>query len=208
MSSFIYPGPSDLPGIRWNRERTPLWETNVQESVSGKESRLSYRQYPRLKFTLQYELLRDNITPSEAKKLVGIFNALRGRFDTCLFTDPDFNTVTAESFGTGTGTQTAFQIIATYQNAGGPGGAELIQNFNGAPSIYVNGVLKTGGGVDYTLGPTGIVTFNVAPANGLPLTWTGSFYYRVRFMEDELPLSQFMNRWWQSREVELISVKL
>lgn len=207
MSSLVYPGPSLMPGLAWSRRRNYVWSTNVQQAVSGKESRISYQQYPRVRFRLKYELLRDNVSPSDLRRLVGLFNALRGRFDTCLFVDPDFSSVTSENFGTGTGAQTAFQITATFQNSGGPGAAELIQNFDGAPLIYVNGVLKTGGGVDYTLGANGVITFTAAPANGAALTWTGSFYYRVRFDDDELDVEQFMNRWWQSGEVSLISVK-
>lgn len=206
MTSFVYPGPSLLPGLTWNRERTYLWATEIQEATSGKESRLRYRQYPRVRFQLKYDLLRDNLTPSEAKRLVGLFNALAGAYDTCLFTDPDFNSVTAESFGTGNGSTTAFQLVARYQVSGGPGTPELIQNFNGAPSLFDNGSPISGG--SYTLGPTGIVTFGTPPVSGHALTWTGSFYYRVRFQEDELPLTQFMQSWWQSREVALISVKL
>jgi uncharacterized protein (TIGR02217 family) len=206
MSSFVYPGPSVLPGLSWNRERSYLWATEIQEAVSGKETRLQYRQYPRVRFQLKYELLRDNLTPSEAKRLVGLFNALAGSFDTCLFLDPDFSSVTAESFGTGDGTTTAFQLVARYQVSGGPGTPEIIQNLNGAPSIYDDGGLVSGG--SYTLGATGIVTFNTPPVSGHALTWTGAFHYRVRFMDDDLPLTQFMQSWWQSREVQLISVKL
>lgn len=206
MSSLVYPGPSLLPGLSWNRERSYLWQTNIQEAPSGKETRIRYRQYPRVRFVLKYELLRDDISSSDAKRLVGLFNSLAGSFDTCLFSDPDFNTVTAESFGTGNGATTAFQLVARYQLAGGPGTPELIQNFNGAPAIYDNGSLVSGG--SYTLGPTGVVTFGVAPAAARALTWTGGFYYRIRFEDDELNLTQFLSRWWTSREIALISVKL
>lgn len=206
MSSLVYPGPSLLPGLSWNRERSYLWSTNIQESPSGKETRIRYRQFPRIRFMLKYELLRDDISSSDAKRLVGLFNALAGSFDTCLFEDPDFNTVSNMGFGTGDGSLQSYQLVANYQNSGGPGTPEIIQNFNGSPSIFNNGVLVSGG--SYTLGPTGVVTFGTAPLAGRALTWSGSFYYRVRFQDDELNLTQFLSRWWMSREIALISVKL
>jgi uncharacterized protein (TIGR02217 family) len=206
MSSHVYPGPSVLPGITWNRVRSYLWSTEVQTAVSGKETRISYAQYPRIRFRLTYEFLRDMAAYQEVKRLAGLFNALRGRFDTCLFVDPDFNAVISEQFATGDGTTTVFQLTATYKASGGPGAPEIIQNLNGTPALYNNGSLVSGGA--YTLSPTGRVTFGTAPANGNPLTWTGGFHYRVRFEDDQLELSQFMQHLWASKEVALISVKL
>jgi uncharacterized protein (TIGR02217 family) len=205
MSSFIY--PATIPGLTFENVRTPIWSTGKQNAVSGKQSRIGYRQYPLWRFELQYELLRD-VTPSDLKALVGLFNAMQGGFDTFLFTDPSFNSVTAESFGTGNGATTAFQLIAKYQNAGGPGIADLIQNVNGTPSIFKAGVLQTGGGVNYTLGPTGIVTFTSAPAAGAALTWTGSFYYRCAFDEDEFPVTHFLTNFWKTKTVSFTSIKL
>lgn len=193
MTSFVYPV---LPGITFPYTRAPGWRTGLQEAVSGKESTIGYRQYPKIRWELQYELLRDNVTPSELKALVGLFNACHGRFDSFLYTDPDFSSVTTENFGTGNGTQTAFQLIATYQNSGGPGAPERIQNLNGSPSIFKAGVLQTIV-TNYTLGATGIVTFVSPPAGAAALTWTGSFYYRCRFDEDELVPLKFMDRWWE-----------
>jgi hypothetical protein len=304
MSSLVF--PSNIPGILFGVTRTPIFKTSVQEAVSGKESRFSFMQYPRVKFNLQYELLRDDynqtnyciwsqdldaggswtktnngtgvppvITPnysqapdgtftadrvffnrgagttssdfsriysnivtalggqsttssiwmktndgttrnillevdqnvasrlfsvtpnwqrfsfsvnsanafaiidlyligslepsstadismwggqietgqnattyipttsvpsggSELRAIDGLFEAMQGQFDTFLYQDPDFNTVTAEQFGTGDGATSAFQLTAKFQKTGGPGWPNIIQNFNGAPVIYRN----------------------------------------------------------------------
>jgi uncharacterized protein (TIGR02217 family) len=206
MSSLVY--PTNIRGLQFPIVRTPVFKTNIQESPSGKESALSYQVYPRIRFQLSYELARDDVATSELRALFGLFEAMQGRYDTFLFTDPDFSSVTAENFGTGTGSQTQFQLTAKFQNTGGPGWPSLIQNLNGAPSIFVNGVLKTGGGVDYTLGTTGIVTFTSAPAAAAALTWTGSFYYRCRFTQDTMDFVKFMYKWWELDQVEFISKKL
>lgn len=195
-----------LPGLSINRSRAYLWKTAIQESLSGKESRVRLAQYPRLQFGLQYELLRDNLTQSELKAIVGLFNAASGAYDSFLYLDPTFNHVDYQQFGTGDGTATAFQIVAIFQNSGSVGGPEIIQNFNGTPTLFFDTSLVSAS--LYTLGPTGIVTFTTAPSLGVPLRWTGDFFYRVRFSEDTLEMTQFLDQWWQSKQIVLKSIKL
>lgn len=206
MSSLVFPS---LPGQTIAVTRSPEYNTGMFRALSGKESRIAYQQYPLMTWELSFDLLRDNITPSEYDALTGLFMAVQGRWDTFLYTDPTFNTVTAMQFGTGDGTTTTFQVTATNQNSGGPGGAELIQNFNGTPSIYVGGVLQTLG-TAYTISGTGLVTFlsGHVPAASAAITWTGSFYYRVRFDDDTIDTAQFMSKWWEIKKLKLRQVKL
>jgi uncharacterized protein (TIGR02217 family) len=106
------------------------------------------------------------------------------------------------------GTVGPFQLTATYQNAGGPGYQELIQNLNGSPTLYSNGTAIAPG--SFVVGPTGLITFNAGqqPANGALLSWSGSFFYRCAFDEDQLDLSKFMNQWWAAKKVSFTSIKL
>lgn len=195
MSSLIYPV---LIGATFDVVRSPKWNTNVQKAMSGKRSTIARQFYPRMHFELNYDILRDNVTPSDLKALVGLFNQLSGAYDTFLFTDPDFNTVTSAPFGVGDGTTTVFQLTAFYTNSGGEGWYELTQALNGTPSVYINGVLQVSG---YSIGSTGVVTFTTAPGAGTVLTWTGSFYYRCSFADDELDLNKFTNQWWDAKKV-------
>lgn len=187
--------------------RSPIWATGFQRALSGKASALSYQQYPRYHFELSFEYLRDDIAPSHLRSLAGLFNAMQGRADTFLFTSPAFNSVTTEPFGTGDGATVAFQLIANWQNAGGPGSPDIVQNLNGAPSIFKNAVLQSTPS-QYTLGPTGIVTFVSPPAAAAPLTWTGSFYYRCRFTDDTLTLAEFVQKYWSTKSVSFESETL
>lgn len=195
-----------LPGLSINRTRAYVWRTAIQESLSGKESRVRLMQYPRVVFTLQYELLRDALNISELKAIVGLFNAAGGAWDTFLYKDPDFNRAILEKFGTGNGTDTDFQLIASYQNSGSVGSPELIQNLNGSPTIYQNNAVVSPSA--YTINPLGVVKFTSARPLGADLRWTGDFYYRVRFSEDTLEMTQFMDTWWQSKTIILKSIKL
>lgn len=77
-----------------------------------------------------------------------------------------------------------------------------------APSTYIATTsTQTTVSADYTLGSNGVVTFGVAPASGAILTWTGSYYRRVRFMEDTADFQQFMYKLWQLKKIEFISLK-
>ena len=199
MSSLVY--PANLPGLTFGRTRTPMYATGIQSRVSGKESRLSYRAYPLWRYELKYEWLDDRIAVSHLKALQGLFMAMRGRYDSFLYSDPYFNAAAAFQFGTGDGSRTAWPITVRFENSGGPGGDELVQNFNGTPQVYKAGVLQTAGGAHYSLDGTGLVTFTAAPTAGQALTWTGGFYYRCRFTDDSLSFEEFAARWWTTRTV-------
>jgi uncharacterized protein (TIGR02217 family) len=183
----------------WPVKRTPLWKTTVKATPSGREWRTTAMAYPRYRYALQYEFLRSNAAWLEFQTLLGFFNARNGGYDTFLFTDQDDSSVTAQVFGTGDGVTTQFQLVRTLGGVVVP-----VYDLNGAASIYKAAVLQGSG---YSISATGLVTFTVAPANGLALTWTGSYYWRVRFDGDELELSQFLRTFWSTGQVKLITVK-
>lgn len=57
--------------------------------------------------------------------------------------------------------------------------------------------------------PNGIVTFRAAPAMGAALTWTGSFYYRCHFDEDQLSDLQLgLYQIWELSSLKFRSVIL
>lgn len=53
----------------------------------------------------------------------------------------------------------------------------------------------------------GTITFEVAPAAGVALTWTGKFYRRCRFLRGQMEFRQFMQDYWEAKKVEFISIK-
>lgn len=199
MGNAVYP---TLPGLTLPIGRKPSFKTQAQRSVSGRELRATMQQYPLVTFSLKYEFLRDTLATPEVDTLVGFFLARRASFDSFLFSDPDDNAVTGMSFGAGNGSTKVFQLSRAF-GAGGFTFAEPVQNLNGTPSIYVAGVLKAAG-TDYTISSTGLVTFVTPPANAAALTWTGSYYYRCRFLQDELDMSKFMHALWENKSVEFI----
>lgn len=206
MTSSVFPA---LQGLTYDVIRYPQWHTEVQTALSGKRSTLAYQIYPLIHFELMFSILRDDIATSDAKALVGLFNACQGSYGTFLFTDPDFNTFTsgnAQTFGTVTSGVFTYQLQATYQNSGGPGYPELIQNLNGTPVLYANGTIISS--ANYSIGPTGVVTFTTLPTVGYTLTWSGAFYYRCAFDEDKIDMTKFMYQWWSVKKLPFTSVKL
>lgn len=204
MSNAIFPV---LPGVTWPIIKRPVWRTTTQQTVSGKELRTAMMTYPLWQFELPFDLLRQSSTYSEIQTLIGFYLQRLGSYDSFLYTDPSDMTVTAQGFGTGNGSTTAFQLVRTLGGFSEPiqspyGGGALPGT---APLIYDNGVLVSA--ANYTISALGVVTFTVAPVTGHALTWTGSFYYRCRFMSDQYGFSQDMTNFWSLDKIDFVSIK-
>ena len=195
MSDAIYP---TLPGLSWPTKRTPLWKTSVRTSTSGRTWRRAHMRYPRYRIALQYSFLRSAAALAEFQVLFGFFNARGGAADSFLFSCPDDNTVGAQPFGVGDGVSTQWQLVRTLG-----GFVEPVFNLVAAPQLFADGVLVASG---YTVA-AGLVTYSAAPAPGVVLTWSGSYYWRCTFDADELPFERFMHQFWKTGEVRLITDK-
>lgn len=197
MSDAIYP---TLPGISWSFIRSPIWKTQIQTTQSGRELRAAQMSYPLYKYTLTYDVLRSSAGFTELQTLVAFFNARSGSFDSFLFTDPNDNTVSANGFGTGDGVTQAFQLVKAFG-----GYSEPVIAVNTITQVTINGSPTAA----YTVNnDTGILTFTTAPAAAAVLTWSGSFYYRCRFMADTYDFEQFMQNLWLMQKIDFQTVKL
>jgi uncharacterized protein (TIGR02217 family) len=181
--------------------RTPTWSTNIQKTVSGREVRASFFSVPIYTYSLTYEVLRQGAAFLEWQALFGFYNARGGAFDSFLLDDPNDDTVTAMNFGTGDGVTTTFQLGRSLG-----GFFEPIYNTHSTPLIYKGGVLQTVV-TDYTISSSGLVTFVVAPAAAAALTWTGTYYWRVRFSDDSIDFENIMYQFWAAKKVDLVTVK-
>jgi uncharacterized protein (TIGR02217 family) len=197
VSQAVFP---TLAGLEWNVTRTPAWKTLIQEATSGKEARAALWSVPSWTWSLSYSKL-DAGTLAELQTLVGFFNARQGRFDTFLYTDPDDNSVTDQSFGTGNGAATQFQLVRAFG-----GFVEPVRDVNTLTNIKKAGVTQNNP-ADYTISATGLVTFTSAPANGAALTWTGTYYWRCRFLKDSSDFTAFVKQLYENKKVEFVFVK-
>jgi uncharacterized protein (TIGR02217 family) len=182
MSNAVFPV---LAGLSWGVRKTPAFSTRVQTALSGYETRAALYSYPLYDFSLQYEFLRE--PTNELQQLMGFFLARRGQFDSFLYTDPSDNSVTNYSLGTGNGTKREFQLLRSYG-----GFVEPVMNVNTVTQVTVNNVATTA----YAMGTDGLLTLTTAPASGQVVRWTGTYYFRCRFKQDEAEFEQFAHQLW------------
>ena len=198
MSNSIFP---TLAGLQWDVAKIPEFRNKKHQAVSGRESSLKYMLYPMYAFNMSYSVLRQTTGFDELKTLMGLFLAMNGNHDSFLFTDTDDYSVTDQPFGVRTTGVTLFQLVRTF-GAGGFTFAEPVQNVNVLTNIKANGVTLTNP-ADYTISSTGMVNLTVAGTPGHVLTWTGTYYFRVRFRESTAEFNQFMKNLWEFQRCEL-----
>lgn len=207
MSNFVFPFPV-LPAGNWTWpiKKTPQYTTIQQQSASNRApQRVTLTPFPIWQFEYDFSYLKGevNLGATAAQNFIGFFMQVQGAAQDWLFPDPYDNNVANMTFGIGDGANKIFQITRQIG-----GGVDIIQNLNGAPAIRVNGVLKTSG-TDYTIDTVGVVTFASAPAVNAVVAWTGNFYFRCHFIDDNLQsLSQFMYQIWECPSIKWESVIL
>jgi uncharacterized protein (TIGR02217 family) len=165
-----------------------------------REFRVANASFPRYRYVLTFEFLRQRTGLTEWSTLVGFINARQGGFDSFLFTDPDDYTTTAQLIGNGNGVNRAFQLVRIFG-----GFIEPVYDTNSAPQLYLNGVLQTVV-TNYTVDGAGLVTFVTAPAAGVVVTWSGTYYRRVCFTQDTTSFTKFMNNTWSLKSLEFMTV--
>jgi uncharacterized protein (TIGR02217 family) len=209
MSSSVFPS---LPGLEWPVTRAPAFATGVVANYSGKEVRIARQSNPRRTWELSYSMLRQgpfmggNFT--EAAQLEGFFNSRQGAFDSFLYSDPDDNAVTSQTIGIGDGATVQFQLIRAYGGADEP----ILAPHN-VTSLTVDGVAKING-TDYGVGnwengatPPGTINFFTgAPAAGKLIVASFTYYFPVRFVDDTITFSKFMQSLQENRKVAFIQI--
>lgn len=180
--------PSLPNSIGWPLTRAPIWSNMRQTSVSGKTTRIQLYTFPRYRWTATFPVLLAAAGLEQFQTLMGFINSVASGALPFYYTDAYDNAVTAQSFGTGDGTTTAFQLVRTFG-----GYVEPVQSVTGTPTIAINGTPTA----SFTLGDTGIVTFGSAPANGTALTWTGSYKWLCTLDADSSEFSETMSTYFE-----------
>lgn len=208
MSNSIF--PSAIPGIAWDVKKSPIFANIIQIPANLRnEVRVAVTTQPQWRFEVSYEFLReDPLTSfSELSTIEGFYLARGGNFDSFLldlfnFTGnvADHAVTTAPTIQAGDGVTTVFKLMRNH------GGFQESVDATSATgfSLYVNGTLQGSG---YTIqANTGYVTFTTAPAAAAVITWTGSYFTRVRFADSQLDFNLFQSRFWDLQKLVLLSV--
>lgn len=161
--------------------KNPNFNTVRQKGPAGINAGIALKPYPTWDFTFSLENIQgtEQNPATVLAMFFGIFMATAGGAGQFLFRDPQDNTEVGAQFGVGNGTATMFQLSRPIF-----GQPDIIQNLDGTPTIFINGTAATA--AQASVGPSGIVTFATAPANGATLTWSGAFFYLCRFSEDTI----------------------
>lgn len=189
MSDEVYPV---LRGLTWPVRRKPMFNTRIQRAVDMTEARASFAQYPVYDVTLSYDVLE--ISTQEYTSLAGFFLARHGSFDSFLFTDVLDSHANAQLLATTDGTTANYPLRRAL-------GAftEPVQNLHNAPTVLLGGNVVA----NYTLSALGVILFNTPPTANSQLRWTGDYYFRARFIADEMEFDQFMTDFVSNGQVQL-----
>ncbi len=204
MHTNIIFNPNFPEGFNFPSKKPTFLRTILHSPPSGAaEIRSSTQLYPlwEITYSLNWARGAENMPESIYNYMLGFFIQAGGRLSDFLYFDVNDNSASKQFFGIGDGATKNFQLVRAINI-----GTDICQNLNGAPTIYGNNALISSS--LYTVTQTGIVVFTTAPAPGTVLTWSGNFYYRVRFDTDALEFAQIMDKIWESKTIRLRSVIL
>lgn len=168
----------------------PEFSTAIVSCPSGFRQRNINRQDHIGRWAIQYDLLDED----ELLDLYNFFVARQGMAYLFRFLAPELNTIAdanAHQFGVGDGLTTTFNLVT--RHVSGPttythritkpmaGGLTYVSGAS-TIKIFKDGVLQSSGVT--VSSTTGAVVFSVAPANGVLLTWSGTFHVPVSFGRD------------------------
>lgn len=196
--------PNDLPGLEWNSVKAPIFSTRILTARSGLEYRSPNWSYNKYRWTLSFSVIRDGRNGiDELQTLLGFCLSRMGMYETFLYEDPNDNAITGQLLGVGTGSQTDFPLVRTFGTWTDP---NLVAHT--VSKVYVNGVETT----DYTVvqvGRFGLDTIRLGtPAPyGENVTADFSWYFPVRFLQDDPEFSNIFWKMWENKKLSFQSDK-
>jgi len=183
----------------------PAFSTAVVTTANGAEQRNSDWADARLRFDAGPGVRGE----AELHELLGFFRARRGAAVAFRFEDPfdhSSNGMAGEPkagdqlLGIGDGVRTEFALVKHY----GDQRRRITRPVAGSVRVSVGGVERVSG---WTLGPLGMVRFEVAPGAGVEVRAGYRFDVPVRFAEDRLSLSRATFAAGEMASVPLVEVR-
>lgn len=96
-------------------------------------------------------------------------------------------------------------VTPAYWPAVGDGFEPVTDTAAGGPIILKDGAFQSF--TTWTQSATGLITFTAPPASGAVLTWSGSYYRRARFADNNLSAERIVSQIWSAKKIELVGVK-
>jgi uncharacterized protein (TIGR02217 family) len=191
-----------LPGQGWSVHKKPVFSTRVASHVSGREVRAGLYAHALYEFELTFDGLDSSgsypgLQLQSLQTLMGFFLTAGGQLNSFLYADPTDSAVSGQAIGTGDGATAVFTLgraIGSYY--------EPVSYVTAITNVNVNGVTT---GVTFTAPNT--ITFATAPASGASITWTGSYAFLCRFLDDQWDFEEIMSGAWQNKSVKFRSIR-
>ncbi len=211
MTLPVYPGPALLPGLKYSSKWSPSFlNMPTATAANGADIDRALAQYPLHDFELAYEFLRDGLSPSEFKTLMGFFLQLGGTVGRFLYDNPDDDQVTACPIGTGDGSNKIFTVTRFF-GANGYGASEPVGQVDTGSTfnVYNNGVLvsPTAYALSTTTPCANTVTFTAAPASGHVISVDMTYFYYCKLADSSASFEKFMNQLWTVQKIALHSCR-
>lgn len=213
MSTQVFPS---LPGLAWPVTRTTEFRTRKQTSLAGQETAIADMPFPRYTWKVVHNVLRQGSnlykagdTFTEWATLFGFYNARNGGADSFLYTDPDDSQATTQSIGVGDASTTVFQLVRSIG-----GFTEPVWAPNAVAAVRLNGTVQGGGTYTITLWETGNangpgnIIFNSPPGAGVVITADFTYYWPVRFVDDQCEFEKMLANRWAVKSLSFKSVLL
>ncbi len=164
----------------------PVWSTTISKLDSGRELANQNWVYPLHQFDIGYGD-GGGLTPAQWQVIKAFFMCRAGMAIGFLFKDfSDYSVVLPNLFAVGNGSTTAFQLAKLYADGGYSYLRRITRPKTGTLIVTLNDVPT----VAYTVNLlTGIITFSVAPGNGVNIKASFEFFVPVRFDSDILNIS-------------------
>ncbi len=196
--------------------RKPQFMNRVQENVSGKETRIALRTVPRWTWEVTFNFARSTSAQANSQEfanLTSLFNTLSGGFDSFQWGDPEDN---SESLGPATLVSTAG---GTYQLTRAMGASTFFENIfapNVVSQVFV--VNSSGQSSGSTVGITQnnwgstipgqvtLSTFSPTPGSSASVFATFTYYWPVRWDQDEMQFDRFGYGWWEVKKMSFTSI--
>lgn len=194
--------------------RKAIFKNRKQENVSGKETAIALRVIPRWQWEITFNFARSTYqaNSTEFASLTSFFNSLSGGFDSWLWQDPEDNTETlGQAILISTANPGTYQLSRTLGNFGTF--AENIYAPNVVSQVFLVGSsLSSGSTVGVTVGSWGssipgqITISTFSPSTSVIPFVNFSYYWPVRWDQDEMQFERFGSGWWAVKKMTFTSL--
>ncbi|MGH9609439.1 MAG: DUF2460 domain-containing protein, partial [Bryobacteraceae bacterium] len=179
-------------GIGWPVTFSPLWNNQIQKTVTGRAVAVTYQQFALYTLKVQFSYLSSN----DFNNLMGFFNIQGANLTPFLFdAGPGNDSVVEEGIGQGDGSTQVFQLLRSFG-----GYVEPVAACFGTCTAYVNGSPVT---AIFNNPVDGYVTLNSAAAAGTVVSWSGQYYLKVRFSKGSEDIDEFVSQLYSTKSIQL-----